>query len=174
MTFGPQPAIGRFVVVQLGALLFGLGLQCVLSRRLDPVDYVHFVTGVSLTSTLSVLVGGATPRAVARLVALDSTWVPVAIQTFWRIHLPVCSFLALVLMLSSPALARFYGDDTLMMALCILAMEFWLRAGLAEPVWQLLNGLGEHRGRGVCGECGVQCFERPSELHRIKRQRDFH
>jgi len=143
----PYAAILRFVAVQFGALLFGLGLQCVLSRRLDAADYVHFVTGVSLTSTLSVLVGGATPRAVARLAAIDSTWLANGIQAFWRVHLPVCSIFAVLLMLSSPLLASIYGDQALTLALCILALEFWLRAGFAEPVWQLLNGLGEHRGQ---------------------------
>lgn len=143
----PYAAIGRFVVVQFGALLFGLGLQCILSRRLAAADYVHFVTGVSLTSTLSVLVGGATPRAVARLVAIDSSWVGHSIHAFWRVHLPVCSVLALLLVVSSRGLADLYGDGALAMVLCLLAVEFWLRAGVAEPVWQLLNGLGEHRGQ---------------------------
>lgn len=143
----PYGAIVRFVAVQFGALLFGLGLQCVLSRRLDPADYVHFVTGVSLTSTLSVLVGGATPRAVARLVAIDSSWVASSMRALWRVHLPVCSLFALLLIASSRALGRIYGDAALTIPLCLLAVEFWLRAGIAEPVWQLLNGLGEHRGQ---------------------------
>ncbi len=143
----PYAAIARFVAVQFGALLFGLGLQGILSRRLESADYVHFVTSVSLTSTLSVLVGGATPRAVARLVAIDSNWVASSMHAFWRVHLPVCSVFALLLIANSRALSRIYGDDALAIVLCILAMEFWLRAGIAEPVWQLLNGLGEHRGQ---------------------------
>lgn len=143
----PYAAIARFVAVQLGALLFGLGLQCILSRRMESAEYVHFVTSVSLTSTLSVLVGGATPRAVARLVAIDSTWVASSMNAFWRVHLPVCSVFALLLIANSRALSRFYGDDALAIALCVLAVEFWLRAGIAEPAWQLLNGLGEHRGQ---------------------------
>lgn len=140
-------AIGRFVGVQCGALLLGLGLQAVLSRRLEQADYVRLVTGISLTSTLSVLVGGATPRALARLVAIDPGWAASARHAFWRVHLPCCSALALLLIVSSPLLARVYGDDALSIALCLLAVEFWLRAGFAEPVWQLLNGLGEHRSQ---------------------------
>lgn len=146
-TQSPYAAIARFVLVQFGALLFGLGLQCVLSRRLDSADYVHFVTGVSLTSTLSVLVGGATPRAVARLVAIDSSWVASSMHALWRVHVPVCSVFALLLIVSSRALGHIYGDDTLTMVLYVLATEFWLRAGIAEPIWQLLNGLGQHRGQ---------------------------
>ena len=140
-------AILRFVAVQFAALLLGLGLQCVLSRRLSEIDYVRFVTCLSLTSALSVMAGGAAPKAVARLVALDPGWTANGLKILGRFHLSCCGLLALVLMPVGPLIGQFYADNAITLTLWLLAVEFFLRAGIAEPVWQLLNGLGEHRSQ---------------------------
>jgi len=136
--------VSLFGLAQVAALVAGLVLQAVVARALAVGDYGRFVVAHSVSVAALMLLMSAVPNALRRLVSVDCGNLRSAWRAVWLVQLPISVLFAVILCCLAPLVARAMNDLLLTPALVIIAAELGVKAGLLEPGWHLLNGLGRH------------------------------
>ncbi len=134
-----------FAVAQGFSLCAGLGLQVLVARRLTTDDFGRFAIAGTVVLALTLGLVSAIPKALARVVSIDRSLLPIAWRRVWMIQMPVSLLVAMTLATVSIGGLRYWSDDLLGIALAVVALELVFRAGVLEPGWGLLNGVRRYR-----------------------------
>jgi len=136
--------VGLFGLAQAAALAAGLALQVVVARALGAGDYGRFIVAHSVSLAALGLLMSAVPNALRRLVSVNRGNLQRAWRAVWLVQLPIAIAFAAALAGLAPLLAGAMRDVLLVPALVVVAAELAIKAGVLEPGWHLLNGLGRH------------------------------
>ena len=136
--------VGIFGLAQIVAIAAGLLLQMIVARALSMGDYGRFVVVHSMTLLLLTFLMSAVPNALRRLVSVNRGNLAAAWRSVWRVQLPIAGLISALFACLAPLLAAAMHDSLLTPVLLIAAADTAVKAGVLEPCWHLLNGLGRH------------------------------
>lgn len=138
-----------FAAAQAVVLLSGFVLQVTVGRLLSSADYGRFVVVHSVGLVLVTVLMSVVPNAVRQTVSVNPGMTTFARRMIWRVQWPLAFVVAATLALLSRVFGTWFKDAELGVAFRWLAIDLTLKAGLLEPSWYLLNGLGHHRRQAV-------------------------
>jgi len=136
--------VGLFGMAQIVAIAAGLLLQMIVARALSVDDYGRFVVAHSVTLLLLTFLMSAVPNALRRLVSVNQGNLQAAWRSVWLVQLPIAGLISTLLACLAPLVAAVMNDSLLTPVLLIVAADTVVKAGVLEPGWHLLNGLGRH------------------------------
>ena len=142
-------SVTLFGTAQVIALAFGLLLQAMLARTLTMGDYGRFAVTHTISLAMLMLLMSAVPNALRRLVSVHPASLAIAWRSTLRVQFPVAVTVAVMLAAVAPLVAGTFRDPFIVIALQLVAFEVAMRAGLVEPLWYLLNGIGRHSLQAV-------------------------
>jgi len=141
----PLKGIGGFGIAQIVVLATGLTLQTLTARWLSTSDYARFAMAHSVSCASAILLMSGIPNGLRRLLSASPSMLPAAWRSILYVQFPLTGVFAAVLVALAPLASSAADDPQLAIALRVVAGELLLRAGIVEPCWGILNGLGYHK-----------------------------
>lgn len=141
----PLRRIGGFGIAQLVVLVTGLALQTLTARWLSTPDYARFVLFHTVSCASVLLLMSGIPNGLRRLLSASPGMLPAAWRSILCVQFPLTAVFAAAFVALAQWSSATLDDPQLATVIPLVAGEILLRAGLVEPCWGLLNGLGYHR-----------------------------